>query len=83
MDIQVIKRDTSMEPWDIEKTISSMTKAGLDVDNALALAQSIANWASENLVDGKIESTKIRDKVIEEMLKVDEIAAEEYKLYKK
>jgi hypothetical protein len=81
--MKVKKRDGSTEDWSLDKVVTSVSKTGVPLEDAKEIAQSIETWATENAVEGSIESTKLRDKVAE-LLRPDYPAeANSYLAYKK
>lgn len=82
-DLKVKKKDGELEPFSFDKLIASMTKAGLNIEEAENTASEIKNWVVSSSGDGTVESSKIRDKVIEVVAKVDPAASDSYKAHKK
>jgi len=83
MEIQVKKRDGSIEPWSFDKLVASIGKAGVPVREAEVIAAKVQSWAEQNSQNGQISSTQIRDKVIEVLSENYPVEAENYKTYKK
>ncbi len=82
-DLQVKKRDGTLEPWSLDKLVIAIGKAGISISEAQALATKIEDWARSVAKEGVVESTQIRDKVIE-LMKVDFSAeSANYQTYKK
>lgn len=79
---QVKKRNGELEPFDQQKIARVVAAAGLTPDESRQLAASIASWVKAS---GKnpISSLAIRDKVIEEMKKINNYAAGLYQWYEK
>lgn len=77
MEIQVIKRDGRVEAFQPEKIARVVKAAGLTDHQAQDLAKKVATWV-KSLKKEKVTTLRIRDKVIEELEKVDEHA---YNLY--
>lgn len=82
MDIQVIKRNGSKEAFDAEKIDRVVVASGLSPDKATILVKNIADWVT-NLKSGEISSLLLRDKVIEELKKLDPYAANMFAWYQK
>ena len=82
-DFKVKKRDGTVEPWSDDKLVTSMTRAGIPIEEAEKFAQSIREWGPKNLMDHQVTSIQLRDKVIE-MIKTDYPAeADSFQAYKK
>lgn len=82
-DLKVKKRDGTTEEWSFDKLVAAIGKAGIEMQKASEMAKNVGLWASEAAVEGVIESSAIRDKVVSEMQGVDPVAAEAYSAYKK
>jgi transcriptional regulator NrdR family protein len=82
MNIQVIKRNGSKELFDPEKIDRVVVAAGLSPDKATTLVKNISDWVT-NQKSGEISSLLLRDKVIEELEKSDEYAANMFAWYQK
>ncbi len=80
--IQVKKRDGSLEDFDQTKIARVVTVAGLTHEQGQKLAAEITNWAQTNS-NSFITSFQIRDKVIEELRKLNPNAANLYAWYEK
>lgn len=83
MNIVIVKRDKSTEPFSSDKLIASITKAGVPVKSATEMSQNIYKWITETVKDGKIESTRIRDKIHELLLSEFPVEAENFIAFKK
>lgn len=80
--IKVKKRDRSLENFDQMKIARVVAAAGLTHEQGQQLAATITNWAQtySNLT---LTSAQIRDKVIEELQKLNPNAANLYAWYEK
>lgn len=81
--LQIQKRDKSLEPWNFDKILISITKAGIKLEIAKQVVTEVENWAKEKAEKGIIKSLQIREKVIEKLKEVDPVAADLYQSYKK
>lgn len=81
--LQVKKRDGSLEPWNIDKLITSMVRTGVPMQEAQRIASEIENWAKASAQNAEITSVEIRDKVIDMLSAEFPTEAENYKSYKK
>ena len=82
-EIKIRKRDGSLESWNYDKILISITKVDVPLEAAEKATTDIEGWAKENAKDGVISSTQIRDKVIKTLTELDPIAADHYIAYKK
>ncbi len=82
MNLQVIKKDSTKEEFDQDKIARVVTAAGLNPSDGFELATKVAQWAQSQ---GKVQITTflIREKVIEEMKKVNPVAADLFAQYEK
>lgn len=80
--IKVLKRDGSVEEFKTEKIVRVAEAAGVKAQKAEALAGKVAGWVKSS-GENPISSFKIRDKVVEEMEKVNQYTAGLYKWYEK
>lgn len=80
MEITVIKRDGSEEPFDMEKIARVAQAAGLRPIDAEEVSKNVADWIEER-GSAKIKSTEIRDKVFQELEKIDSYASGLYAWY--
>ncbi|OGM05576.1 hypothetical protein A2715_05840 [Candidatus Woesebacteria bacterium RIFCSPHIGHO2_01_FULL_39_32] len=83
MEIQVRKRDGNLEPWSYDKLVAAIGKAGIPVQEAEEIASSVQSWAQQSAVDGNIDSTQIRDKVIEALKSQFPSESRNFETYKK
>jgi hypothetical protein len=83
LNFKIRKRGGGFEPWNIEKTINSVAVAGTSMKMSEAIGKLIEAWAEKTAQDGVISSLQVRDKVVEVLTTVDEMAAEAYKAFKK
>jgi len=83
MDIQIKKRDGTVEPFSIDKLIASITKSGVPLKKSEEISQKIKSWVESEAEGGVFESTKIRDRIINDLSKDFPAESESYKAYKK
>lgn len=81
-EIQVIKRDGSVEDFEVEKIIRVVGAAGLTDTDAEELGKKIEKWAEKQNKE-ELTSLEIRDKVVELMHDYDEMAADMFVWYQK
>jgi transcriptional regulator NrdR family protein len=79
----VVKRNSEREAFSYDKLISSFLKAGIPMQNAEEMSKNVQNWIMENVKAGEIESSVIRDKIIEVMSKDFPGEADSYQTYVK
>lgn len=82
MDIKVLKSDNSIEDFDENKIARVAEAAGLSSEKAKTMAANIAKWLEE-IGAPQVKSLQIRSKVIEELQKTNQYAANLYIWYKK
>lgn len=82
MALKVVKRDGSLEDFDQNKIARVVTAAGLDPEAAYKLAEAVAVWA-KSLGQNQITTATLRDKVVEELQKVNKYAANLFVWYEK
>ncbi|KKR27727.1 MAG: hypothetical protein UT61_C0068G0005 [Candidatus Woesebacteria bacterium GW2011_GWA1_39_8] len=82
-DIVVIKREGTTENFSLDKIIASVAKAGATLEAAEQIGTEVESWVTSAAVDGKIRSGDIRAKIVEEIMKVDPLAASTYDAYVK
>ncbi len=82
MDIQVVKRDGSIEAYSESKISKVGEAAGLNQSQAQTLASSITAWLTEQKVK-KVTSLDIRDQVISGLKKLNTYAANLFIWYEK
>ena len=80
--IKVLKRDGSTEEFSPAKIIRVVQAAGLKPEQARDLSEKITQWI-KGLKQNSVSSLKIRDKVLEELRKVNEYAAGLFEWYEK
>lgn len=80
--LNVLKRDGSIEEFSPDKIARVTQAAGLESDQAKLLADKVTEFASSN-GENPIPSSKIRDKVVEELTKVNKYAADLFTWYEK
>ena len=80
--IKVLKRDGSVEDFDSKKVVKVVTVAGLKPDQAQKLLIKINQWVND-LDQETVSSLKIRNKVLKELQKVNNYAANLYEWYEK
>lgn len=81
--LQIIKKDNTLEEWSQDKLIASLTRAGIPAHDATEIAGRIHSWAIESAIDNKVMSTKIRDKVIQEIVTAYPAEADSYQAFQK
>ena len=81
--MQVIKRDGSLESFQQEKIARVAAAAGVEKTDAQALASRVSAWVYRAAQDGKIASSELRDKVLEEMEEINPYAAGLFRWYQK
>ena len=80
--IFVVKKDGVLEIWSTDKLVTSIAKTGIELDRAEVVSVKIEEWVKESAEDGKIDSTTVKDKVIEALKDEDPAASDSYRAYK-
>ena len=80
--IKVLKRDSSIEDFMPEKIARVVKAAGIEADEARLLAGRVAARVDKS-GQKSISSRQIRDKVLEELRKVNKYAANLFEWYEK
>ena len=80
--IKVLKRDGSTEEFSPAKIIRVVQAAGLKPEQAKNLSQKVNQWA-KSLKQNPASSLKIRNKVLAELKKVNQHAANLFEWYEK
>lgn len=80
--VKVLKRDGSIEEFDPQKIARVTQAAGLEVDQAKDLSKKVDQWI-KGLKQNLVSSLKIRNKVLAELKKVNQHAANLFEWYEK
>lgn len=78
----VVKRNGSLEEFDVAKIARVTQAAGLEEEQAKVLAKKVGDFFSK-LPQTQISSLQIRDKVAEELKEVNSRAADLFSWYEK
>jgi len=81
--ITVRKNNGDVEDYNYDKVLASIMKAGVPLKESEAISQRVDKWVRENIKDGTIASTMIRDKIIELMSEQFPSEADSYQAYVK
>jgi hypothetical protein len=82
--LRVRKQDGSVESWNEDKLITSIARSGLNIDSAQKVADTLQTWAiKQSSKTTVIDSSKLREKVIEILEAEYPLVANTYKTYKK
>lgn len=76
----IVKRDGSIEKFSLINLSKVALAAGLTPEQSKHIVEVITQWA-QSLHKEQITSLEVRDKLVEELPKVNEHAAELYKWY--
>ena len=83
MEIQVEKRDGTVESFSIDKLITSMARCGVPLSVCEVESERIRNWMTSEAKDNKIKSVQIRDRIIEELIADYPAEMDSFKVFKK
>jgi transcriptional regulator NrdR family protein len=83
MNLQVQKKDNSLQPFDKSKVAAGLIRSGASVEEAENVASQVEAWAQTSAVDGVIKSLDLRAKVLEVLKTVNEAVAIAFENYQK
>lgn len=83
MEIQIRKRDGRLEPYQRKKLVKSMTAAGASPQVAGSIASEIEQWMPKVAIEGVVQSSTIREKVLQLLKPQDLKSALAFEQYKK
>jgi transcriptional regulator NrdR family protein len=78
--IKVIKRDGTSEPFNTDKIIRVLNSAGLPESQSEQVVQKITSWINSNHLE-IFKSLELKDKILEELEKLNPQIANLYKWY--
>lgn len=81
--LNVQKRDGKEEDWSDDKLVTSIAKAGLEIKESEKLGADIKAYFASKKERSSVSSLEIRDKVLEELEKIDPVSSDTYKVFKK
>lgn len=81
--LNVQKRDGKEERWSDDKLITSIAKAGLEIKESEKLSSDIKAYFTSQKERSSVSSLEIRDKVLDDLEKIDPVSSDTYKLFKK
>jgi len=83
-DLNVKKRDGTVEPFSYDKIVASISKAGVPIKSAEDVASEVTGFIQDQGGEkGEILSTLVRDKIIEVLSKDFPVEADNYQSFKK
>jgi transcriptional regulator NrdR family protein len=80
--LKVQKKDGTQDPYDRQKVLTSVMKAGGTPEQAEQVAQAVDAWATSSLTD-VVTTSDIRAKLLEALKSVNQTAAESFEAYVK
>jgi len=83
MNLQVRKKNGSLEPFTAEKVANSIVKAGGTVELAGEILEAVKYYVSNAGKKGIVDSKQIKSKVVDELASKDAKTANAYKNFKK
>lgn len=83
MPIKVEKKDGRLEDFDRNKISGGVVKSGASPEEAENIATQVETWVQSAAMDGVVQSSDIRTKVLELLQSVDPEVAASFKTYKK
>ncbi|MBI2611655.1 hypothetical protein HYW54_02835 [Candidatus Gottesmanbacteria bacterium] len=79
---KIKKRDGTFEEYNQDKIAKVVTAAGLTAEETKKLVENVSLWI-QNIKEEEVSSLEIRDKVIEELHKINPFAENFYVWYEK
>jgi len=83
MPIKVEKKDGRLEDFDRNKISGSVVKSGVSPEEAESIAIQVETWVQGAALDGVVQASDIRTKVLELLQSIDPEATISFKTYKK
>ena len=83
MPIKVEKKDGRLEDFDRNKISGGIVKSGASPEEAESVATQVETWARSAAVDGVVQSSDIRTKVLGLLQSVNPEVAVAFEAYKK
>lgn len=83
MPIKVEKKDGRLEDFDRNKVSGGVVKSGASPEEAESIATQIETWAQSAAMDGVVQSSDIRIKILELLRSVNPEAAAAFEAYKR
>jgi len=83
MPIKVEKKDGRLEDFDRNKISGGIVKSGASPEEAESVATQVETWAQSAAVDGVVQSSDIRTKVLGLLQSVNPEVAVAFEAYKK
>ncbi len=80
MNATVVKRDGSKEIFNRDKVCGVLMAAGLPQDQAEGITNTVESWIQSNNLE-EFKSLELRDKILEELTKVNKEVADLYQWY--
>lgn len=82
-ELKVKKKDGRTEDYSEEKLKNSLVKADASEENAKKVASKVTEFVKEQANKGAVASSEIKNKVVEEMRKVNNEIAEKFRTFVK
>ena len=83
MPIKVEKKDGRLEDFDRNKINGGVVKSGVSSEEAENIATQVETWVQSAALDGVVQSSDIKTKVLELLQSIDPEAAVNFETYKK
>ncbi len=83
MDLQVQKKDGTLQPFDRSKISAGVIRSGATPEESENVTAQVEAWAQGAAQNGVIGSTELRAKVLEVLLGVNPTAAAAFESYQK
>jgi transcriptional regulator NrdR family protein len=83
MNLQVQKKNGTMQPFDRTKVLSGLVKSGATSEQAEIVTSQVEAWAQTGAQNGVIGSLELRTKVLEFLKVVNPVAGAAFESYQK
>lgn len=83
MDLQVQKKDGTLQPFDRSKISAGVIRSGASVEEAENVTLQVETWAQSTAQNGVVNATELRTKVLEVLKTVNPTAGTAFETYQK
>jgi len=83
MDLQVQKKDGSLQPFDRNKILQGLVHAGATTLEAEDITKQVEVWVQSTVLNGVVSAVDLRAKVLELLRAVNPMVADTFESYKK
>jgi transcriptional regulator NrdR family protein len=83
MDLQVQKKDGTLQPFDRSKVSAGAMRSGASIEEAENVTGQVEAWARSVAQNGVVNATELRAKVLEVLKTVNPVAGSAFETYQK